>query len=164
LAQEIRVSRSSLRSGLRTLSAMGVVVSRQGAGTFVSAGPPRLDNGPLRFLAALHRFSRDEMFEARRALEVVAAGPSAPGATPTHLATMADEVTGMFAALDDPQEFLVRDIQFHRAVAAGSGNALIATLVDAVAELVYETRRLTVERARDLKESAEMHRRIYTAI
>ncbi len=28
----------------------------------------------------------------------------------------------------------------------------------------YERRRLTVERARDLKESAEMHRRIYSAI
>ena len=30
--------------------------------------------------------------------------------------------------------------------------------------MVYERRRLTVERARDLKESADMHRRIYAAI
>jgi GntR family transcriptional regulator, transcriptional repressor for pyruvate dehydrogenase complex len=33
-----------------------------------------------------------------------------------------------------------------------------------VSTMNYERRRLTVERARDLKESAEMHRRIYTAI
>jgi GntR family transcriptional regulator, transcriptional repressor for pyruvate dehydrogenase complex len=33
-----------------------------------------------------------------------------------------------------------------------------------VSSLVYETRRVSVERALDLKESAEMHRRIYQAI
>jgi GntR family transcriptional repressor for pyruvate dehydrogenase complex len=33
-----------------------------------------------------------------------------------------------------------------------------------VSALVYERRRRTVERARDLRESAEMHRRIYAAI
>jgi GntR family transcriptional repressor for pyruvate dehydrogenase complex len=37
-------------------------------------------------------------------------------------------------------------------------------LIDAVAELVYEGRRQTAERATDLKESAEMHRRIYRAV
>ena len=41
LAVEIGVSRPSLRSGLQKLGAMGVVIARQGAGTFVSAGPPR---------------------------------------------------------------------------------------------------------------------------
>jgi GntR family transcriptional repressor for pyruvate dehydrogenase complex len=70
----------------------------------------------------------------------------------------------MFASLDDPQEHLRHDVQFHRAVAAGSRNPVLATLIDTVAELVYETRRVTVEHATDLKESAEMHRRIYQAI
>ena len=49
-------------------------------------------------------------------------------------------------------------------MAAGSGNPVLATLIDTVAEMVYETRRLTVERARDLRQSAEMHRRIYRAV
>jgi GntR family transcriptional regulator, transcriptional repressor for pyruvate dehydrogenase complex len=164
LATEIGVSRPSLRSGLRTLQAMGVIQSRQGAGTFIAEGPPRLGGGPLSFLAALHGFTRDEMFEARRVLEVAAAGLSAERSGPEHLATMADEVAAMFASLHDPQQYLVHDVQFHRAVAAGAGNPVIATLIDTIAELVYERRRLTVEHARDLKESAEMHRRIYRAI
>ncbi|HLA78923.1 MAG TPA: FadR/GntR family transcriptional regulator [Vicinamibacteria bacterium] len=164
LAVEIGVSRPSLRSGLRTLAAMGAVVSRQGAGTFVSAGPPRLEQGPLRFLAALHGFTRDDMFEARRVLEVGSAGLAAERASSDQLAVMAEEVTGMFAAIGEPQEFLRHDIQFHRAVAAGSGNPVLATLIDTLAELVYERRRMTVERAHDLKQSADMHRRIYQAI
>ena len=58
----------------------------------------------------------------------------------------------------------MHDVQFHKAVAAASGNPVLATLIETISELVYETRRLTVERAHDLKESAEMHRRIYRAI
>jgi GntR family transcriptional repressor for pyruvate dehydrogenase complex len=41
---------------------------------------------------------------------------------------------------------------------------VLAALVELVSTMNYERRRLTVERARDLKESAEMHRRIYSAI
>jgi GntR family transcriptional repressor for pyruvate dehydrogenase complex len=164
LAQKIGVSRPSLRSGLRSLQAMGVVQARQGAGTFIADGPPRLGEAPLRFLAALHGFTRDKMFEARRVLEVGSAGLAAERANGDHMAAMADEVASMFATLDEPLEFLRHDVQFHRAVAAGSQNPVLATLIDTVAELVFETRRSTVERATDLKESAEMHRRIYQAI
>ena len=164
LATEIGVSRPSLRSGLQTLQALGVILSRQGAGTFIADGPPRLGGAPLSFLAALHGFTRDEMFEARRVLELGAASLAAERATMERIATLADEVSAMFASLDDPQEFLIHDVQFHKAVATASGNPVLATLIDTISGLVYETRKLTVERAQDLKESAEMHRRIYRAI
>jgi GntR family transcriptional repressor for pyruvate dehydrogenase complex len=164
LARQVGVSRPSVRAGLRSLAALGVVESRHGAGTFITAGPPRLSSGPLSLMAALHGFTRDEMFEARRVLEVGAAGLAAEHANGDGLAMMSEEITGMFASLDDPQAFLVHDVRFHRAVAAASGNPVLAALVDMVSALVYERRRRTVERARDLKESAEMHRRIYTAV
>ena len=121
---------------------MGVTESRQGAGTFITDGPPRLGAGPLSFLAALHGFTRDEMFEARRVLEVGAAGLAAERGLPDSLAPMAEEVTGMFATLDDPQTFLVHDVRFHRAVAAASrqpraggarGDGLVARLRDSAA-------------------------------
>jgi GntR family transcriptional regulator, transcriptional repressor for pyruvate dehydrogenase complex len=164
LAQELGVSRPTVRAGLHALAAMGVTESRQGAGTFITGGPPRLGAGPLSFLAALHGFTRDEIFEARRILEVGAAGLAAEvGLTDRH-ATMSEEVTGMFASLSEPQTFLVHDVRFHRAVAAASGNPVLLALVEMVSSLVYEQRRITVERAHDLKESAEMHRRIYQAI
>jgi GntR family transcriptional repressor for pyruvate dehydrogenase complex len=164
LAQVVGVSRPTLRAGLRSLAALGVIESRHGAGTFITAGPPRLSTGPLSMMAALHGFTRDEMFEARLVLEVGAAGLAAEKASGENLATMSEEVAGMFASLDDPQSFLLHDVRFHRAVAAASGNPVLAALVEMVSALVYERRRLTVERARDLKQSAEMHRRIYNAI
>ena len=68
--------------------------------------------------------------------------------------------------MDDPRSFLVHDINFHRAVAAASGNPIVASLVEMVSALYYERRRETAARAsdRDLRDAAEMHRRIYQAI
>lgn len=164
LARETGVSRSSVRVGLRALSTMGIIRSRHGSGTYVADGPPTLESEPLHFLAALHGFTRDEMFEARRLLEVGVAGLSAERATGEHMAAIAEEVTSMFASLEAPHDFLVHDIRFHRAVAAASGNPILASLVEMLSNVFYERRRQTVSRARDLKESAEMHRRIYMAI
>jgi GntR family transcriptional repressor for pyruvate dehydrogenase complex len=164
LADQVGVSRASLRSGLRSLQAMGVMHARQGSGTYIVAGPPRLAEGPLRFLAALHGFTHNEMFEARSVLEVGACRLAAANAQPEQMAAMAGEVAGMFASIDDPQQYLLHDVKFHRAVAAGSGNPVLATLIDTLSQLVWETRRETVVLSTDRRESAEMHRRIYQAI
>jgi GntR family transcriptional repressor for pyruvate dehydrogenase complex len=164
LAHELGFSRPSVRSGLEALESMGVVVSRRGAGTFIADGPPDLGTEPLSLLASLHRFTPGEMFEARLLLEVGIAGLAARHAGAEQLAAMAEETTEMFASLEDPAAFLRHDVRFHRAVAAGCGNRVLAALMEMVAGQFYELRRETVERARNLRESAEMHRRIFRAI
>lgn len=164
LAKQLGISRPSLRAGLSSLISMGVLKSRQGAGTFIVDGPPALDSEPLRLLAELHGFSFDNMFETRSILEVGAAGLAAERATAEHLAVMSDEIAEMFAALKDPQQFLVHDIGFHRAVAAACGNPTLATLVEMVSAVMYERRRNTIQRAHDFNEALELHRTIYRAI
>ena len=165
LATTVGVSRPTVRAGLRALNAMGVVRTRHGAGTFIPE-TPALDSEPLSFLAALHGFTREEMYEARRILEVGAAGLAAERATSEDLASISEEVANLFATMNDPQAFLVHDIRFHRLVAAASGNQIVAALVEMVAELYYERRRQTAERAtgRNLHDAAELHRRVYQAI
>jgi len=164
LAKQLGISRPSLRVGLSSLISMGVLKSRQGAGTFIVDGPPALDSEPLRLLAKLHGFSFDHMFETRSVLEVGAAGLAAERATGEQLANMSEEIAEMFAALKDPQQFLVHDISFHRAVAAASGNPTLATLVEMVSVILYQRRRETIARAHDFNEALELHRRIYRAI
>jgi len=164
LAKQIGVSRSSVRAGLRSLTAMRVLETRHGAGTFVTAGPPTLGTEPLRFLAALHGFSADDMFEARRTLEVSIVGLAAERATPEDLAAIAEEVAEGFASIEDPHAFLLHDIRFHRAVAAACGNPILASVVEMVSALFYEQRRQTAGQAQDLRVPAQLHRRIYHAI
>jgi GntR family transcriptional repressor for pyruvate dehydrogenase complex len=166
LARQVGVSRPTVRAGLRTLAALGVVRSRRGSGTYIPDGPPTLGVEALTFVAALHNFSGDDFSEARRILEVAAAGLAAERATPEQLATLADEVAGLFASMTERQVFLVHDINFHRSLAAASGNPIIASLVEMVSALYYERRRATAERAvdRDLHAAADAHRRIYQAV
>jgi GntR family transcriptional repressor for pyruvate dehydrogenase complex len=166
LAAQVGVSRPTVRAGLRTLAALGVVRSRRGSGTYIPEGPPTLGAEALSFLAALHKFTVDDMYEARRILEVGAAGLAAERATPDQLASLADEVASLFASLHDRQVFLVHDINFHRVIAASSGNPIVASLVEMVASLYYERRRATAARAadRDLRDAADAHRQIYQAV
>jgi len=164
LAKQIGVSRSSVRAGLQSLTALRVLETRHGAGTFVTAGRPVLGPEPLRFLAALHGLGPDTLFEARRVLEVSIAGLAAERATPEDLASIAEEVADGFASVDDPHAFLLHDIRFHRAVAAACGNPILSAVVEMVSALFYEQRRATASQARDLRAPAHLHRRIYQAI
>lgn len=166
LAIQLGVSRPTVRAGLQALAALGVVQSRHGSGTYIPAGPPALGSDALSFLAALHGFTTEEMYEARRILESGASALAAERATPEQVATLAEEVANLFASLQQPHTFLVHDISFHKAVAAASGNPIVASLMEMVSALYYERRRETAERATadNLRDTAEAHRRIYQAI
>ncbi|MEW6128015.1 MAG: FadR/GntR family transcriptional regulator [Acidobacteriota bacterium] len=166
LAKLFGVSRPTLRAAIRSLAAVGVLQAKQGAGTFVAAanGAPELDSSPLRLMAALHGFTAGEMFEARRALEMAIAGFAAERATGDQMASMAEELAGMYASIDAPEEYLLHDMRFHQTVAAASGNRILTALMNMVATVLFDVRVKTVKRAHDLKESAEMHRQIYRAI
>jgi GntR family transcriptional repressor for pyruvate dehydrogenase complex len=164
LALEMGVSRPSVRAALQFLTAMGVIRSRQGSGTFVQDGPPSLGTEPLGLLAELHGFTWEQIFEARGVLEVNAAGLAAQRTSAEQTVAMSEHVASMFECLESPEEFLVHDVRFHRAVAAGSDNPVLAALVDMLAGLTFELRQPTVKRARDLRQSANKHRQIYQAI
>src|ERR1700722_19052077 len=164
LARQLKISRSSLRAGIGFLSAMGVLKSRHGAGTFVSNGPPALDSNSLNVLGALHGFLPWQMFEARLVLESNLAALAAERATDEHLAELSEEVAEMYASLDNPQEYLIHDVRFHRTIARAAGNPILGALMETITANLYEGRSKTVERSADLKQSAEMHREIYRAI
>jgi GntR family transcriptional repressor for pyruvate dehydrogenase complex len=164
LAQQIGLSRTSVRAGLRSLGAMGLIQTRHGAGTFITAGPPALMSEPLRLVASLHGLSLSGLFEVRRVLEAGTAALAAERATAEQIATISDEVTGMYSAMSDAQTFLDYDLRFHKAVAAAANNPMLGAIIEAVSALFFEQRRATIERARNLKETADLHRQIYQAI
>src|SRR5437764_4131059 len=131
LARLLGVSRPTLRAGIRSLSAVGVLESRQGAGTFVVKDDesPALDSSSLSLMASLHGFTSKEMFEARRALEMSIVGLAAVLAKGYQLASLAEEMAGRYASLDAPEEYLLHDMSFHQMVAAASGNRLLTALM-----------------------------------
>jgi GntR family transcriptional repressor for pyruvate dehydrogenase complex len=166
LAKLLGVSRPTLRAGIRSLATVGILQSRQGAGTFVAerGESPTLDAGALKMLSALHGFTSDEMFEARLALEMSIAGLAAERSTSEQMTLMAEQITGMYASLDNPEQYLVHDMKFHQTIAAASGNRILTSLMNMIATILFDARSKTVHRALDLKQSAEQHHNIYRAM
>jgi DNA-binding FadR family transcriptional regulator len=73
LCLRLTVSRPTLREAIRALGAMGVLQSRQGAGTYVTDLAPLTLSGPLRFMIGLNPRSLVELADVRRLLESGAA-------------------------------------------------------------------------------------------
>ena len=163
-ARQLNISRATLRAGIGYLAALGVMKIRHGVGTFVADGPPDFGRASLSFIGALHGFQSWQMFEARILLETGLAALAAERGKEEHHTAMAEEVAEMFSSVDNPSEYLVHDVMFHRIIAQASGNPILAAIMETVTSSMYDKRRKTVERATDLRESADMHRQIYRAI
>jgi GntR family transcriptional repressor for pyruvate dehydrogenase complex len=177
-ARTLKVSRASLRTGIGYLAAMGVMKVRHGVGTFVADGPPEFGKASLSLMGALHGFQSWQTFEARIILESNVAALAAERGKEEHHAALAEEVAEMFAAMNSPSDYLIHDLLFHRIISQASGNPILAAFIETIASAVYDTRRKTgapndrssswgwktVERSTDMRQSAEMHRKIYRAI
>ena len=163
-AKALKISRASLRTGIGYLAAIGVMKVRHGVGTFVADGPAEFGKSSIGLLGALHGFKSWQMFEARKLLETNLAALAAERREEEHLTQLAEEVAEMYATVDDPAQYLIHDVRFHRTISQASGNPILAALMETVTTALYDERRTTAERARDRKTSLEAHREIYRAI
>jgi GntR family transcriptional repressor for pyruvate dehydrogenase complex len=163
-ARTLNISRASLRTGIGYLAAMGVMKVRHGVGTFVADGPAEFGKASFSMMGALHGFQSWQMFEARIILESNLAALAAERGKEEHHALLAEEVAEIFASIESPSEFLIHDVLFHRILSQASGNPILAAIMETITSSMYDKRRRTVERSIDLRESAEMHRKIYRAV
>lgn len=163
-ARTLNISRASLRTGIGYLAALGVMKIKHGVGTFVADRSPEFGQRSLGLMGALHGFQPGQMFEARSLLEGNLAALAAKRANESHHACRAEAVIGMFGSVDNPSDYLIHAVLFHRTIAQALGNQILAALMEAVASSIYYERSTTVKQAINLRESAEMHRKIYRAI
>jgi GntR family transcriptional repressor for pyruvate dehydrogenase complex len=114
-AVRVGVSRPTVRAGLHALAAMGSSPPDT-VGHLHSRGPLALGSEPLSFRRPMD--SRATRWTARR-VPGQRRRMAAERATPEQLASWPKK-SGLFAVIDDPQQFLVHDIDFHRDVAGAS--------------------------------------------
>ncbi|HYY11058.1 MAG TPA: FadR/GntR family transcriptional regulator [Kineosporiaceae bacterium] len=132
LALRLGVSRNSLREAVRALTLVHVLDVRQGDGTYVTSLQPSLLLDALTFIVDFHRdASVLEFLEVRRILEPAATAMAARLATPEQVAELR-----RLAALSDADssvdELVAHDTELHRSIAAISGNAVLASLLDSI--------------------------------
>lgn len=140
LAEEFEVSRPSLREALQKLAAKGLLVSRQGGGTFVAEnlGDGLVD--PLLDLFRSHPEAQYDLLEFRHALEGVSAYYAALRST------VADREV-LQARLDDLERYheqkafdkeVAADVEFHLAIAAAAHNVVLLHMMRALFQLLHQ--------------------------
>src|SRR5919107_5802322 len=127
LAEQLQVSRTSVREAIRILEAMGVVRAGVGsgpeAGTVVISDPTAALGSALRLHVATQHLPVEDVVETRVLLEswaVAKAGPDAP-----ELAGASRLLEKMDAEGVEVDEFLALDVRFHLALADAAGNAVV---------------------------------------
>lgn len=138
LAEEMGVSRISIRSALQQLSSIGLIESRQGEGTFVSEflGPQQMK--ALIPLAALSHNSQEEMNEFRMILECASAGMAASRRSEEDLAALKRNYKEYVEAVKQKKDTLEIDLEFHIDIAKASKNQYIVQSIIILKEYMFE--------------------------
>lgn len=138
LAQELGVSRPSLREAIQQLVSRGLLTTRHGGGTFVTdvlaahfvdPWQDMLKGNPL-----LHR----DLLEVRQMLETQAARLAADRATDADISRL----DAVYAALEDSfargdlSDCIDTDVAFHQAVAEASHNVLLGHLTASLMRVI----------------------------
>jgi GntR family transcriptional repressor for pyruvate dehydrogenase complex len=165
-ANDHGVSRTVIREALSRLLADGVVITRQGAGTFVQRKPGRefLRLAPIGGIPDLMR-----CFEFRIALEGESAYLAAQRRTEENIEAISEAFEKLDQANNLGEVGVPLDIAYHMAIARASRNQLFVQTLDALALHIFNgmniTRSLSLNRNRKrLLLVQEEHRRILEAI
>jgi len=171
LAEQMGVSRPSIREALSALQAMSIIESRPGSGNYVLRAPSSHDE-----THTVHMIESEagclEVMEARRALEPPVAAMAAEAGSDGNLTEMMEAVAIMrdHAARDDFDAYFDADKAFHVALSEATGNPLVAAalapLVRTMDQRVYRefTRHYYLKNVEDLQQVVDLHAEIVEAI
>ncbi|WP_406312292.1 FadR family transcriptional regulator [Streptosporangium sp. NBC_01639] len=165
LAERLGLSRNSLREAVRALALINVLDVRQGDGTYVTSLEPRLLLDAMSFVVDFHQDATVlQFFQVRRILEPAATAMAASRMTEAQV----DGLRRILAELPpDPsvEQLVANDLEFHQHIAAGSGNAVLCSLIESLSGPTTRARiwrGLTQENA--LEKTREQHAAICDAI
>ena len=161
LAQRLGVSRTSVRQSFVVLQALGFVDIRHGEGAFL-----RRTRGFGDSLTKLleRRRRLPDVLEAREALEVKLAELAAAHRGDDDLNAMNRALAQMEAEIASGALGTEGDAAFHHAIALAARNEILLHLIEAMAEVIQETRVESLSEPGRPRRSLEAHRRILAAI
>jgi GntR family transcriptional repressor for pyruvate dehydrogenase complex len=138
LAEQLQVSRTSVREAIRILEAMGVVRAGVGsgpeAGTVVISDPTAALGSALRLHVATQHLPVPDIVETRVLLESWAVSHAKPDSP--ELAGAARLLEEMDAEAGDVDGFLALDVRFHLALADAAGNAVVSAMMGSLRESI----------------------------
>jgi len=164
LAEQLHVSRGSVREAILALESMGLVEPRHGEGTIVrdlSAAP--LVN-QLSVMLMQKRALVGELLEFRLMVEPTLAARAAANATEEEIAHLEEILSRQKAKVDHGELAIEEDSKFHYAIAQAARNSVVLKVLDVFMDYLRESRELSLQVEGRPQRSLNSHRRILNAI
>ncbi|NII12192.1 FadR family transcriptional regulator [Oleiagrimonas sp. C23AA] len=167
LAEQMDVSRTSLREAMKVLSAKGLVEARPKIGTRVRDQRfwNQLDPDVLAWRC--QSMPTDDfvqkLVEMRDIIEPAAAAAAARRRDEAHLQQLGEALQAM-ADADDRDAWTVADVDFHEAMLSATGNELLTSLFAVIETAMSSYFALSARSAEDFKYSLPHHEKVFEAI
>lgn len=123
------VGRTSVREALRSLSAMGILETRMGEGTFVAEQASGSMERTFRLGLLINPKTVADLVETRLMLESHTAFLAAGKATADDLEQAQEAIRKMEASVGEPRQYLEHDLQFHMTIARATQNSILESLL-----------------------------------
>lgn len=137
LAEDMGVSRVSVRAALQTLKTQGFIDAVQGGGTRVVSNSQCMDPG-LAQLVRVNQHNLADLAEIRGILEVWAVRRAAESASPESIAELAGIMEATEADINRGKHKTENDIRFHLAIAKASGSAIYMHVMGMFRGILHE--------------------------
>ena len=162
LSALLGVSRNTVREVLRTLASRNILVIRQGAGTFISEKMGVADD-PLGFsLIDDRRKLVEDLIQIRCIIEPQIAALAAQNATFEDIAALGSLLSEIEALIQQRQNFMQKDIEFHTQLAACSRNLVMSKLLPVICEGITVFSATVAEP--EFEQTVKSHREIFAAV
>ncbi|HHW43452.1 MAG TPA: FadR family transcriptional regulator [Desulfotomaculum sp.] len=163
LAEEIGVSRGTLREAFRILERQGIIETRPGGGRYVRKLPEGLLDKE-RILSSLETAAMLDLLEAREVFESKIVELACERATPVDLETIEQSLAMAEGEKIDGLEVLNHDQAFHLALAEATHNIVFVNIVELNLALLFQIRSKTSVLPGRAKEIIAEHRAIFEAV
>jgi GntR family transcriptional repressor for pyruvate dehydrogenase complex len=164
LAQRFGVSRDSVREALRVLAERGVVVRRQGDGTYIAVQEQEQLKRVFDEAFAAQSKRLREIFVFRRILEPGVASLAAAAATAEELEQLRKMLDEQARAIEQGRSATALDLAFHHCLARATQNEVLVSVLAAAHETLDESRSAHLWSLKRERISLDGHRKIVQAL
>lgn len=167
MAEELNVSRASIREAIRSLEVIGLIESIQGAGNYIKNDFSEILLEPLSMMFMLQQGSAIEIYELREVLELSTIMISAERIKKEELKKL-KELIEKFKESDIESNNVIIDKEFHYTIVKAANNPLITNLLNVLSQVIdkfiTDSRKNILESSENKERLLKLHERIYIAL
>ncbi|GAA0069989.1 FadR/GntR family transcriptional regulator [Clostridium sardiniense] len=167
MAEELNVSRASIREAIRSLEVIGLIESIQGAGNYIKNDFSEILLEPLSMMFMLQQGSAIDIYELREVLELSTIMLSAERISKEELKKL-KELIEKFKESDIESNNVIIDKEFHYTIVKSANNPLITNLLNVLSQVIdkfiTDSRKNILESSENKERLLKLHERVYIAL